>query len=731
MSWLLLLLGGPAAAEEAFTWPLSLDPALSSTFGETRPTAFHAGIDLKTQGRTGHEVRAVAAGHAWRVRTSPWGYGRALYQKTADGRIVVYAHLENFAPPIAARVAQAQQEKQAYTVDLELKPEEIPLARGQLIAWSGQSGIGPPHLHLELRDADNVPINPLLHGFAVKDTAPPVIQRLALTPLDIESTAAGGHLPVSMALRRKGAYYQADEPLIVQGRLGLSALLHDLADAAPNHLAPCRTRVLVDGRPLFSATYDRVSYTDAHQVLLDRAWLDFPGGGGVFFNLFRLPGNRLEFYELAPGADGLLCCGPGAGENALEQGRHEVVVEAADAAGNTARARLSLQVDALPHILNFRLRSGGEIAEAQVEDRDGDSLETQLDWSADGRRWERVDSRRLEPGSFATQLPQREGLWRLRVRDPAGGEDFKTCAFPEPGAAQLDLQPQIYPGFADLAIRVDQALAAAPVVEVEDSRRRQQLVPRQLGLLDYQVAVPFQAEGGALILRVMGHGSAPLTLLQEQVRPDQEARVVYGGGQAILHFPAGSAYAPLFPQAAPFAPAAAEGLSSVGVGYAFSPERTSFDQQIGVFLRYPEGAVPEKLGLYQDRGNGKWSFAGNELDAPHRLVGARVRRLLRYALFLDTQSPRIDSLQPAQGAVLRERQPALRAQVADAGSGIGREEDLAVKLDGRRLISEYDPEAGTVSCQPTALAPGRHTLVVEARDQSGNQASAQAEFTVE
>ena len=90
-----VLAAGPASAasEPPLLWPLDLDPALSSTFGETRSSAFHAGIDLKTWGRTGREVRAVAAGHVMRVRTSPWGYGRALYQKLSDGRIVVYAHL--------------------------------------------------------------------------------------------------------------------------------------------------------------------------------------------------------------------------------------------------------------------------------------------------------------------------------------------------------------------------------------------------------------------------------------------------------------------------------------------------------------------------------------------------------------------------------------------------------------------------------------------------------------
>ena len=97
----LALLGGAEAAE--FGWPLKIKPALSSTFGESRSSAFHFGVDLKTWGKTGYEVRALAAGHILRLRTSPWGYGRAVYQKLADGRILVYAHLQDFAPRLAAR----------------------------------------------------------------------------------------------------------------------------------------------------------------------------------------------------------------------------------------------------------------------------------------------------------------------------------------------------------------------------------------------------------------------------------------------------------------------------------------------------------------------------------------------------------------------------------------------------------------------------------------------------
>ena len=114
------------AAESALFWPLRLEPALSSTFGESRGGAFHAGMDVKTWGKTGYEVQALADGYVWRVRTSPWGYGRAIYLKLSDGRIVVYGHLQRFVEQIATRVQQAQMQRGHYSVDLYFNEQDLP-----------------------------------------------------------------------------------------------------------------------------------------------------------------------------------------------------------------------------------------------------------------------------------------------------------------------------------------------------------------------------------------------------------------------------------------------------------------------------------------------------------------------------------------------------------------------------------------------------------------------------
>ena len=86
----LLLATLPAAAGSPPVWPLDLGSRhLTSNFMERRPGRYHAGLDLKTESRTGFAVRAVEDGHITRVRAEAGAYGRAVYVEGVSGRTTV------------------------------------------------------------------------------------------------------------------------------------------------------------------------------------------------------------------------------------------------------------------------------------------------------------------------------------------------------------------------------------------------------------------------------------------------------------------------------------------------------------------------------------------------------------------------------------------------------------------------------------------------------------------
>ena len=91
--------------------PLDIPFSLSGTFGEPRSTHFHLGIDIKTQGKEGWEVKSIAPGHISRLRVSLGGYGKTVYIDHPDQTSSVYAHLKKFAPKIEAYIKSIQYEK--------------------------------------------------------------------------------------------------------------------------------------------------------------------------------------------------------------------------------------------------------------------------------------------------------------------------------------------------------------------------------------------------------------------------------------------------------------------------------------------------------------------------------------------------------------------------------------------------------------------------------------------
>lgn len=714
---------------------MPIAPALSSSFGESRTTAFHAGIDIKTWGRTGYEVRAIDDGYIERVRTSPWGYGRAVYQRLSDGRMAVYAHLEAFVGPALQRVRAAQQESMRYSIDLWFKEGEIPVRRGEVIARSGESGAGPPHLHLELRDRDNIPINPLLGDYAIDDATPPVLKRLALVPLGRYSRVDGRAEPFSVALRwdEPSRSFAASDTVQVRGRIGVAVLVWDRAEAAANKLAPHQLGLRVDGQDAFLVSYDRISYADGHQVQLDRLSIDYPGGTGRFHALFRPPGSRLEFYQ-RPG-DGLLRSAVGTGPGFLSEGVHQIEVFAVDANGNRARALLHIAVNDVPSLRTVAVvpQGDGWAIEGEIADGDDALLNSVLYHRKKKGVWKQHSARQVAAASglLRWDVGTEKGLWKLQVRDAKGGVDSLVCAVPPTDADALAAMRVARRARADavqLVLHVGDALSRQPRVLLGE----RVLWPRQIAQHTYEVHVPLGEEPGDRIEAVVALGDRrrSIELDQVAVRPGAAQRIELADREVALDVAQRSAYDIVFPQAERFVPQVPEGLVAVGQGYALGPEDVPFDARVGVWLRCaPTACQDARVGLYQEMGEAQWGLVGSERQEGS--VGASLRRLGRFALLRDGIAPEVDGLRPRRAAKTRDRQPQLSARIDDAGSGIGREEDIAIELNGQALIAEYDPEAKTVRARPPQeLALGAHEWTVRVRDMAGNERLVRSAFRV-
>src|SRR6478672_2649293 len=174
--------------QDYFVPPLDIPIQLSGNFGELRPNHFHAGFDFKTQQREGLNVYAAADGYISRIKISNSGYGKAIYITHSNGYTTVYGHLKYAIGPIQERIIAAQYKEQAYEVELYLKPGELEVKKGDVIALSGNTGGSEgPHLHFEFRDSKTEKvINPLFFGFdkQLTDTKKPIVSNLVVFPID-------------------------------------------------------------------------------------------------------------------------------------------------------------------------------------------------------------------------------------------------------------------------------------------------------------------------------------------------------------------------------------------------------------------------------------------------------------------------------------------------------------------------------------------------------------------
>ena len=255
-----------------FVSPLDLPFSLSGTFGEPRSTHFHAGIDIKTQGKEGWEVKSIAPGHISRIRVSLGGYGKALYLDHPDQTSSVYAHLKKFAPKIEAYIKSIQYEKQSYTLHEFPKKGEFAISAGEVIGYSGNTGSSSgPHLHFEIRDTDSQkPLNPLLFNLPIKDSQRPQIQELFLFYPQKNNTLTHSEF-VSLKKVNDSTYHTH---LIKScGKIGLGLKMFDRQDLSYSRNGIYKARVEINGKTIVRYEFDQLDYSDSKKLLVN---LDYP-----------------------------------------------------------------------------------------------------------------------------------------------------------------------------------------------------------------------------------------------------------------------------------------------------------------------------------------------------------------------------------------------------------------------------------------------------------------------
>ncbi|WP_405566479.1 M23 family metallopeptidase [Polaribacter sp. Asnod6-C07] len=283
-----------------FRNPLDIPIFLSGSFGELRSNHFHAGLDIKTQGKEGLKVFAAADGYVSRIKVQQFGYGKAIYVTHPNGFTTVYGHLSKFNDEIEAYVKSVQYKKEDYnTGNLFFKEDKFPLQKGDLLAYSGDTGgSGGPHLHFEIRDtASEKIINPLLFGIKVQDTKTPTFQSLKGYTLSTDARINQQKKSFQIPIKSIGNGNYIADKITASGYISFGVSVFDRFNGVPNKNGIFSLEMFVNGKRFYYHDVETFSFAESKYLNLHIDYEHYKKYKRRYQKTHKETANKLSTYE--------------------------------------------------------------------------------------------------------------------------------------------------------------------------------------------------------------------------------------------------------------------------------------------------------------------------------------------------------------------------------------------------------------------------------------------------
>ncbi|MCP4400161.1 MAG: M23 family metallopeptidase [bacterium] len=656
----------PAGAENDWHYPLEIKAGLSSNFGEFRGNRVHTGIDLRTNMQTGYKVYAIDGGKIVRLSVKKSGFGNAVYIQHPNGLMSVYAHLDRFVEEglgLRTLVKQYQKKRsKKYPGNIYL---EKSLKKGQLIAYSGETGYGLPHLHLEVRQGGATPIDPFEHGFSYDDSTPPVIEAFLIEPLGPESTLEGEHFLREYRAEKENGTYLVRRVPRVRGKVRFTASAYDRI-GAKNKCAVDRIDLYIaysavdditlqiDKEDFFHNQFDRVTYDTNHRggLVYDYNFTRLSNPSQYYYRLYNLSPQHFPYRQVFAKNKGVW------DTSRLEEGLHTLILETRDAMGNLSVARMQVSVE-------------NETA-----------ARTPL-----------------------AVLPQGQNSY-LELREFQG---FLEILFYSDEALQAAPTLQVSHNnrvvkSVGMDARGEKSFSAAYALSPGDN-----------GMLAIDVGAVTQS----------GRELRESRQFTVQAVSARRGGTVSYGQKAAMTFPEGALYEDAFANIWPTTSyEVTDGLPLISEVYDFRPAGVPLEKKGSIRIQYPKNVQNLKeLGIFWwDHIKKRWYYMDDKQQGKARSLTASIIYPSFYAVLRDTLPPVISDLTPESGSVTKASGVTLSAIIKDVGKGVD-QSSIVMTLDGKRIGAEYDPDRRKVSYFLTqTLAPGKHTLAVKASDKAGHPA---------
>ena len=721
----------PLRAQDYY-WPTSASKHMSSGFCEYRPGHYHSAIDIKTWNREGYPVFSVDDGRIVKIRISPFFYGKVMYLKLKDGRYAVYAHLKKFNPRIEKAIRQLQLKEHRYSVTW--RPKNWHVKKSELLAYTGQTGIGVPHLHFEIRDAHNHPLNPLkFYKDEIKDTIAPILQELLVLPLNANSTVNGSHLPQIIPLvKGLNHIYHLKDSLSAHGTIGLALRSYDMADGVYNKFAYYQTRLFWDGKEVFVVSYDTLDFGKTHLADVE---VYYPFKSILhkrFRKMFIEPFNTLPFYYKSPG-NGIL---------RVEGKTHHFRLLVSDFYGNTSVVEGQAQSESnfTPKIqlakkfehfafLKFTLPS--------------DILTIDFYYSTDRKKWAPVKYYEILDNTFAgkglhTYFIKADlkdsNVTVLRLRFTQQGETPRTCLIALNDSCACPDFKLMNAGKRFIAIT--DSFTCCPDLRATVTMDSDQtiLLPDIHGqhaewVLPLSKAQP---DSVRLTLKLPTASLIDTSFSYYTLFPNRAQKMSFFDDALRLHAIKKTVYDTLlFTLTQSDTMPVVKGIPVLSPVYSFDWYPQIFRKAASLTLKADTVFTPwQKTGVCTIGRSGRIHWLGGKVDSLHFMVTTHIKTLNHFLLAADTVAPTLQILAPTLNSIVKKLKE-IRLSLNDSLSGIGSDRNIQLFVDSTFVIPEWDPERKLVIGHPDGrLKSGKHTITAIVRDVAGNWAKKSLIFSI-
>jgi len=309
-----------------YLWPNDYEGSITTTFAEPRFRRFHAGIDIRTYGEIGSNIYAIYDGYINRIKIESDNYGKAIYIKLTDGNIVLYSHLSKFNPKIEVLIKKLQKKYNSSFFDHSLnKSEYIYVNKGDVIGYTGDTGsLSGPHIHFEIRDELNQPINPLLKYYKIEDQLPPLAKSITFIPLNSKTwiNSIQDYQTINLKKINNNKFIIQDTVSVV-GEFGIALETYDVIDNLLEFkFGVCNIQLLIDNIEYYSIQFDNYNFNENPLIYTEVDYMLLKNNN-LSHRLFNKNDYSLSFIKSANN-----------GKINLDEKFHNLVINVSDANNN-------------------------------------------------------------------------------------------------------------------------------------------------------------------------------------------------------------------------------------------------------------------------------------------------------------------------------------------------------------------------------------------------------------